>query len=402
MRSTTALVVVLAALTVFAACSSEPSRPAPVANYGPEAPEPNTPFSSGSPDGRAAAPRGPVRSGSVRWHTRLADAQADARATGRLILALSTKPRCGLCEKFKNRIAPGAAGELNQVAVGYIYDITRPEVRRVDQTLRANLRGADLMPLVGFLTPDLGYIHGFWGPRSVTEFRGDIARADRSNPMRGARVRTPGAAAAPRIGVVNEFGETEWSPAIDVWAPLEAPPLPREVRVADAPVVAAASPDSSTRNGPAIVDLPALEPVVTSSPKIDAPVVAELPALEPAVEIAPAPVRTAPAPAAPVAEVNTILNPSTGDDLTAWGRTKLERARDLIRAGEYTDASQTLSQVRSRMAGTTLAREASKGGVALYNAKRIRLASNGAERNRYLMRARRDLGSSMWGELFGS
>ena len=67
---------------------------------------------------------------------RIADAQADARAQGKMILAMSTKPNCGLCDKFKTQVVPQSLHRVQPVAVGYIYDITRPEVRAIDRTLR--------------------------------------------------------------------------------------------------------------------------------------------------------------------------------------------------------------------------------------------------------------------------
>ncbi|MDF1701447.1 MAG: hypothetical protein P1V36_09860, partial [Planctomycetota bacterium] len=233
----------LAALLVATtACSSGGSQPAQVQNYGPAAGA-----ASSTTGGVARAPsRAPAYApstapvgGPITWHTRLADAQAQARASGKLILVTSTKPRCSLCKKFKDQVAPAAGAELTRMAVGYIYDITRPEVRDVDRLLRANLRGADLMPLVGFITADLQWVHGFWGQRSVQQFRGDIARATSIHPVRTAaldpraapyqgdlRVQPATAAAAPRLGmVVNEYGEKEWGSAADIWPEGDPEPI---------------------------------------------------------------------------------------------------------------------------------------------------------------------------------
>lgn len=446
MTARLALILALAALLAFPACSSEPSQPARVTNYGPTpdyapqpdyAPPPGPTVSSGSPDGY----RGPSVAGTVNWHYSLADAQAEARASGKLILALSTKPRCGLCEKFKTKIAPGAAGELNRVAVGYIYDILRPEVRQVDDTMRANLRGADLMPLVGFMTPDLRWIHGFWGVRSVSQFRGDIAKARSLNPRRSARVEAPGRSGGPTLAaagaVVNEFGEPEWSPARDVWPSGEIEPIDA---ITGAPDVLAER-VAAAQNQPLVADAgpvapPAPPAGLVAAPMPGAPATAAsesgLPALPlPPTEPTPAapaaaPVASTPWSAPAIADGTSAASgtdtaaPQTSPeaalpqpidtqpidtqpiDLQAWGRETLERALAEIQAGRFGAARETLQAVRDRLPETTIAREASKGGVALYNAKRIRLATNGAERNRYLARARRDFSSSMWGVLFNS
>jgi len=379
MRSTTPFTVLVAilALAALAACSSEPNRPARVTNYGARAPQPSAPQVASRP-----APSGGAIAGPVRWYTRLADAQADARASGRLILALATKPRCGICKKFRNTIAPAAGGELQRVAVGYTFDITRPEVRAVDDVLRNHLRGASLMPLVGFLTPDLRWVNGFSGPRTVSQFRGDIATAGQSVSRSSAaldNVRTEQGAA---LGVINEFGESEWSPPADVWP---VGPVARAGVAAEAPVVAEATP----------APLPAMDLPASDVAAADVPVIADLPALPPAEAGFSGTAITSSQPAAEVA-------PTKANDLEVWGREALTKAREAIRAGRYGEASETLGTVHDRLPGTVVAREASKGGVALYNAKRIRLASTGAERERYLSRARRDLGTSMWGTLFGS
>ena len=94
------------------------------------------------------------------------------------------------------------------MAVGYVYQIRNPEVPQVDQTLRANLRGASLMPLVGFLTPELRWVHGFWGPTDARKFSGDISTARQIYPVRTARVQAPPVPGRGEMtAVVNEFGE---------------------------------------------------------------------------------------------------------------------------------------------------------------------------------------------------
>ncbi len=69
-----------------------------------------------------SAPMASSGSGAFRWHTRLADAQAQARREDKLILVGSTQAGCSLCVKFKNQIVPQAGTRLSSVAVGYMLD----------------------------------------------------------------------------------------------------------------------------------------------------------------------------------------------------------------------------------------------------------------------------------------
>ncbi len=118
MRTSTATLVVLALVLVTACSSGAQQRPATIRNYGPEAsgtyvqaPTVTQPrqVPSAGPVGRGWEPRefpGTAPVGSFTWHSRLADAQADARAQGKLLLVMSTKPNCGLCDKFKTQVVP--------------------------------------------------------------------------------------------------------------------------------------------------------------------------------------------------------------------------------------------------------------------------------------------------------
>lgn len=323
------------------------------------------------------------------WHQRLADAQAEARRTGRLILCLSTKPGCTLCDKFKDQIVPQTRGRVAPMAVGYVYDIRRPEVPQVDQTLRANLRGATLMPLVGFLTPELRWVHGFWGPTDAGQFAGDIRTARGIYPVRTLSVVPTGTPdTTGMVAVVNEFGEREWSLPGDVWA-TEAPEP--EDAITGRPV------PSGAPGQPAGAPLPA-----------DTPVLADAPALAPTpLAIDPGPVASGPpvaaptplaeAPAAPQPTAPPAPTPSA--DPESWGRETLERALQQIQIGDYDGARTTLAEIRRRLPDSALAREAAKGNVAIYNHKKAQTAS-GVERDRVLARAQRDLGDTMWGVLF--
>ena len=249
----------------------------------------------------------------------LAEAQAEARASGRLILVTTTKPDCSICDKFMHEIAPACGTRLNQVAVSYVYDILRPESARLDNALRNNLLGAILMPLVGFFTADLAWVHGFGGPRSAQEFMGDIETAARMQPRRTAALRSVSGPAVAMVSFVNEYGETEWAEPANVWpkpvdalgaqpalaqVPAMPPATPPTAVMGSDPVVAAAEPQPAIGPDVAVVaGTPGPDPQGGWSPPAPLPVepgpsvVAE-PAI-PTVAVAPNPVPE-PAPAPPV------------------------------------------------------------------------------------------------------
>ncbi|MDJ0975813.1 MAG: hypothetical protein QNJ98_15230 [Planctomycetota bacterium] len=398
------LLAVLAAFLI--GCSSDDAGPAgangDVATFGPG--------SQGTATAARPMPAPAPAMQTFTWHSRLADAQAEARRTGRLILCLSTKPGCTLCDKFKDEILPQTRGQVAPVAVGYIYDIRRPEVPQVDQTLRANLKGASLMPLVGFLTPELRWVHGFWGPTDARKFGGDIQTARSIYPVRTAAiVPTNTVDTSGMTAVINEFGEREWSLPGDVW-PTNAPepedaitgrPLPAGAPAAltaplpaNTPVLADTGPAPTPAPTPTPAPAPAPAPAPVADPVQLPPLVAPSGPVAP--EPTPAPV-AAPTPTAPVAPATPAANAGT----EAWGRETLDRALQQIQIGDYDGARRTLAEIGQRMPGSAIAREAAKGNVAIYNHKKARSAS-GVERDRVMARAQRDLGRTMWGVLFTS
>jgi hypothetical protein len=385
MRTAIAIVTVLALVLPLEACSSGQSQARPrtnaVATYGP-----------GSQSGNAPATT------SFHWYTKLADAQAAARAQGKLILAASTRPGCGLCEKFKNRVVPQVASECSRVAVGYVYDIVHPEAPAVDQTLRANLTDATLMPLVGFLTPELRWVHGFWGSTDAEKFLGDLAVAQRIYPVSATALRTNVTyEGRDLVAVVNEFGETEWSRPGDVW-PEGAP-----------------EPEDAIEGAPRLDDVPA-RPAEHLADATPAPAPAPAPAevdpfapVEPTAAVAAQPLaapeaivieESEPTPAVARQPNPPFSQPEREDArLADWAEEQLDLALLLIERGEYDQARETLEVVKARVPDSVLAREAARGSVAIYNHKRIR-STSGSEQERYKKRAARDLGGSMWGSLF--
>jgi hypothetical protein len=80
---------------------------------------------------------------------------------------------------LKNQIIPSPeiSMELGSVAVGYYDDVDRNPGSPSFQILRQNLPDAIMLPLCGFLTPDLRWVHGYSGGRDAGRFRAEIAMA---------------------------------------------------------------------------------------------------------------------------------------------------------------------------------------------------------------------------------
>jgi hypothetical protein len=138
----------------------------------PAAPEPTAP-----PTSAAAA---------FRWAPSLAEAQAEARRRGVLIFLESGRDACGNCMKLKNEIIPSMLDELGTMSVGYYDDVERDKGSQAFWLLRNNLSTAVTMPLCGWFTPDLKWVHGFSGHVDVASFRRDIQRASSAYRSSGA------------------------------------------------------------------------------------------------------------------------------------------------------------------------------------------------------------------------
>lgn len=185
----------------------------------------------------------------------------------------------------------------------------------------------------------------------------------------GSAIGTP---ALSQAGIQNEFGETEFAPRVDVWPrPYDASAAREADDAAEPPTPDAPVPDEATPEQPAVADGAANE---------------SLPAPEALPETAPSPTPTQ----------DPILDDPLLADATP--ESHLATAKRLMAAGQLDEARAALARVG---AGASEAQrvEARRGGVAIYNLKRIR-AATGAERSRRIERARKDLGTTYWGSLF--
>lgn len=390
-RAALALALVLAACSTGCSSGGENAPPPPrqVATPRP------------TPPAYTAPSRTPARSGRapVTWRRSLAEAQAEARASGRLLFVTTTKPDCSICESFMAEVAPQGGARLNEVAVSYVYDILQPESSRLDGALRANLPGAVLMPLSGFLTPDLAWVHGWSGPRTMQEFLADIEVAARMQPRRTAVTRSVSGPALARVAFVNEFGETQWADPADAW------PTPQDA-LGGAPVLAQV-PVVPTPQAPEPAPTPTVV-VIEATPPVDESLRSGGPVANPEAQewsppvAAPAPPVTASAEGLPAPQPLAAPDPSASAPVAmgeAEARQALAQAFDLLRQGQLDRARDELRRVSRSLPGTPLAREADRGGAAVYHARRIAEAGAG-EREALSAQARKSLAGSMWAPLF--
>jgi hypothetical protein len=141
--------------------------------------------------------------GALRWYHSFAEAKRVARAEGKVIFIESGRRRCSSCARLCSQVL--ASGQirarLSKIAIGLASECDRPE-REVQQLFRRHLPNPKLLPLCGFVTPDGRWIAGFWGGRSVSQFQGDLARAEaawRRLNQHAAQPRTPNRRPAPEV-----------------------------------------------------------------------------------------------------------------------------------------------------------------------------------------------------------
>jgi hypothetical protein len=132
-----------------------------------------------SPRPTAPAPRATRTSSSTSlvWYDRISEARAVAQAEGKIILVTSTKPSCGLCKKLHDNVVPQVWREMSKGCVFYVYDILHPESGAVDRIVRRNLPNARLMPLCGFMSPDMRWLQGFYGQTDARKLMSDYNAA---------------------------------------------------------------------------------------------------------------------------------------------------------------------------------------------------------------------------------
>jgi hypothetical protein len=348
--------------------SASPPVTATARSYSRPAPVPAPPPSTHPP-----APT-PSRGGDFRWAGSVREAQDAARAAGKMVLVEAGRAACGNCQKLKNQVIPAVSSDLGGACVGYYLDVDYDTSSATFLALRNNIVGAGSLPLVGFFTPDMRWLHGFWGGRGESALLQELATA-RSQFRRVAGldvvepVREVAAAPATAISfdrslpaeeladVTAALGEEAGTPLVSADAPPAIAAAPAEVLV-PSPVQAPASSEPA--------------PVATAAPP-------------PSAVEGPAP--AAPAPVDPEASTRS------------WARDSLEKARVALEGRDFATARALLDEVRERASGLPESREAEKGDVAIYLLKRS--VATPAEKGSIADRACRVLKGTLWLPLFG-
>ena len=327
-----------------------PPPPPPPSAYTPpvaQAPVAPPPPAAARPVRRACGAPGPAprrrawrlrrRPQAFAWATTLAEAQSTARATGRLVFLETGRDACGNCQNLRRKIVPEVSTELGTMSVGYYNDCDHDQASQAFRILTSNLPNAVTLPLVGWVTPDLRWVHGFSGGRDSSRFRQEMAMAQSKYRQMGALPRTE---SGPALGLV----------------PAASPSLPT-----------ASLPDAE------LADVGA-ELLGEAAAPIPAPVAVAGPALATSVPAAPA------------------------EGSRGWAQGELRRAADALSARDYAGARLILAEVRTKAAGEPEAREADKGEVAIYNLRLLDRTPTEAAKVRD--QAQRDLRNTVWAPLF--
>ena len=304
-RAITALA--LASALLATACAGNPT-PAPRAGGGsaggtPTAAAPRA--SGGTTYAPSTAPRG--TSGRFVWYPSLREAQQAARSSGRLVFLESGRDDCGNCQALKNRIIPGedVNAELADVSVGYYDDCDRDPYSTSFKLLQAHLPGAAVLPLVGWVTADLAWVHGFSGGRNAPRFRDEIATARAL--LRRSSASAEGSATVPSYVVASApppaFPDPELADVggdvlgegeVDLTAPAVAAaiePAETDAVPAGAPEPAASAPPASPAGGAEPIPPTGPEPIPATpmAPESTVPVPSAPPVIASAVPPMPMP-----------------------------------------------------------------------------------------------------------------
>lgn len=117
--------------------------------------------------------------GTLEWYRTLDEACAAARAQGKLVFVDSSRLACGNCRALVGRILPCdiVRDRIRAAAVGYADDCDSPDPRTWAMFGRF-LPNAVMLPLVGFVTPDLQWVTGWSGFADPQTVAGHLSRAE--------------------------------------------------------------------------------------------------------------------------------------------------------------------------------------------------------------------------------
>lgn len=117
--------------------------------------------------------------GTIPWYSSLDEAQAVARATGKLIFVESGRRACGNCRHMVERVLPvqGVRARVSAISIGLADDCDEPD-SRLTSLFNAGIPNATTLPLCGFLTPELRWVTGFSGYMDAGSFSGHLTLAE--------------------------------------------------------------------------------------------------------------------------------------------------------------------------------------------------------------------------------
>ena len=349
-----------------------PSATAPIVNSPPPPPAYAPPTAAGHGYG-------------FNWSSSLRQAQDSARAQGKLIFLEAGRKECGNCMFLKNEVIPSSNvnGELGSMSVGYYDDVDVTPYSDAFNLLQANVQGAGTLPLCGWVTADLRWVHGFWGRRDASKFQSEIAAARSTYERMSGAARPASGGALVGLPSIGSLPDAELA---DVSAELT-----------DSMIDVPASPIEQPGAG-------ASSPVLATTAPMPAPVAVEPEAV--AVEIAPEP-STAPVFASMSPRVMPdlpasipVAAPSVEETSRTFVREELKRAATALASRQYAEARSILSGVKEQAKGLPESREADKGEVAIYNLRKIEKAGASAEADKIRATAQRDLKDTVWVSLF--
>lgn len=148
--------------------------------------------------------------GTLSWSKTLAEAQAAAKSSGKLIFVEYGRKACGNCKAVCETVLPDPSirDRLSKLVVGLAAECDPPaREEAVGKMLSENLKGAGTLPFVGFFTEDLKWVGGFAGYKDVAGFD-EVLKAVEKSPLLDAspenRKKLDALAAQAELGVEKQ------------------------------------------------------------------------------------------------------------------------------------------------------------------------------------------------------
>ena len=109
----------------------------------------------------------------LRWHTKLSDALAEAKSSGKHVLIEYGRQACGNCKTLVEAVMPAVKAEVEAsfVLLATDCDHPEPEVRALGA---ANMAHARSLPFVMYLDASGNFVFGTQGGRTKDAFLHDM------------------------------------------------------------------------------------------------------------------------------------------------------------------------------------------------------------------------------------